>query len=76
MSVVKRLCPLHGLYSVTTENPRAEHMVYACDVIYALGNLKQHCCEFETSLSYIKRPCLQRNQKHKNNKNQPNQKTR
>lgn len=80
--IVKRLCPLHGLYSVTRENPRAEHSGLCCDVIYTLGNLKQHCCEFETSLlyssfyvslSYIKRPCLQRNQKHKN---QPNHKTK
>lgn len=71
-------------YSVTRENPRAEHSGLCCGVIYTLGNLKQHCCDFETSLlyssfyvspSYIKRPCLQRNQKHKN-KNQPDQKTK
>lgn len=49
--VVKRLCLLHGLYSVTRENPRAEHSGFCCDVIYTLGvrsriavSLRPVCC--------------------------------
>lgn len=42
--VVTKVC-LHHL--TTTKLGR---VAYACDVVYALGNLKQHCCEFETRL--------------------------